>query len=260
MAFKHIISRDNSIFKHLKRVADNTKYRRKSALTLLEGVHLIEAYEQVFGMPELLIVPEGDSSAEATILMQRLADVDTVMLPTLMFAEVAPVATSTGVMALINVPELPQAEKIDLALLLVDIQDPGNFGSILRTAVAAGVQTVYCSTACADAWSPKALRGGQGAQLMLPIIERVTPEALMTSFAGSSYAMTMQGESLYQQDLTQPSLFVMGNEGAGLPSHLVAAATRAITIPMANSNAAIESLNVAAATAISLFECKRQRM
>lgn len=260
MAFKHITSRDNPIFKHFKKLADNARERRRESSTLLDGVHLIEAYLQVFGEPKTLIIPEGKSSLEATQLLQQLQDVSTVMLPTLMFAELTPVASSTGILALVEIPQLEAPTQPDFVLMLEDIQDPGNMGSMLRTAAAAGVQVVYLSKGCTDAWSPKALRGGQGAQFVLPIMEQTDLQQQLSNFSGKRYAMTMHGQSIYTQELSAPSLFVIGNEGAGISQSIVQMVDAEITIPMANTHSlAVESLNAAAATAICLFECQRQR-
>lgn len=260
MSFKHITSRDNPIFKHLKKLSENARERRAEGKTLLDGVHLIESYIQVFGEPDVLIIPEGKSTAEATSLIQSLEHISTVMLPTLMFAELTPVATATGILASVKIPCLPVPEQLDFVLMLEDIQDPGNLGSMLRTAAAAGVQAVYLSTGSTDAWSPKALRGGQGAQFVLPLIERAELIAELEKFPGISYATAMQGESLYSQDLTQATAFVMGNEGAGLSKQVIAATNKKITIPMVNSQfGSIESLNAGAATAICLFERMRQK-
>lgn len=256
MSFKHITSRDNPIFKQLKKFADNARERRAENKTLLDGVHLIESYMATFGLPDVVIIPEGKSTVEATGLIQELVDVSTIMLPTLMFAELTPVASSTGILALVKIPqlEIPQAPKF--ALMLEDIQDPGNLGSILRTAVAAGVEVAYLSTGCTDAWSPKALRGGQGAQFVLPIVERADLIAALAAFEGNSFATAMQGESLYTQDLTSATAFVIGNEGGGLRKQTIAAASKAINIPMAA--ASVESLNAGAAAAVCLFERARQ--
>jgi len=259
MAFKHIISRDNPVFKQLKKFADNARERRGEGKTLLDGVHLIESYMAAFGMPDVVIIPEGKSSVEATGLIQELADISTVMLPTLMFAELTPVASATGILALVKIPQLPVPQNPEFVLMLEDIQDPGNIGSMLRTAAASGVEVAYLSTSCTDAWSPKALRGGQGAQFVLPIVERADLIAELKSFQGVSYATAMQGESLYAQDLSAPTAFVIGNEGAGLRKETMAAATRRITIPMSGTTlGSVESLNAGAATAVCLFERMRQ--
>ncbi|TXI45122.1 RNA methyltransferase [Methylophilus sp.] len=261
MAFKHITSRDNPVFKQLRKLLDQSRERKKTASTLLEGVHLIEAYYQTYGEPRLLIIPEGHSTVEATGLIQQLSDVDTMLLPTLMFAELAPVASSSGVMALVDIPEPALPEHVDFALLIEDIQDPGNLGSMLRTAAAAGVQVAYLSKGCTDAWSPKALRGGQGAQFVLPVVEAVDAIEVVNAFAGNTLALTMQGDSLYQQSLREPVLFAVGNEGAGISAALQSAVSTCITIPMAHQGTlALESLNAAAATAVALFECQRQRL
>jgi TrmH family RNA methyltransferase len=253
--FKHIISRDNPVFKQLKKLAENSRERKQEGKTLLDGVHLIEGYLQAFGEPELIIIPEGKSSLEATHLMQNLQDVRTVMFPTLMFAELTPVTSSTGILALVKTPQITPPEGVTFALFLEDIQDPGNLGSMLRTALGAGVQAVYLSKGCTDAWSPKCLRGGQGAQFHLPIIENVNIVEALQNFYGNTYATTLEGESLYAQDLIKPSAFVIGNEGAGLSKAVIAATTHKISIPM---SANLESLNAAAAAAICLFERLRQ--
>ena len=255
MSFKHITSRDNPIFKYQKKLAENARERRAEGKTLLDGVHLIEAYLAAFGDPELIIIPEGKSSLEASQLMQHLEHVSTMMLPTLMFAELTPVASSTGILAIVTIPKIAPPELIKFALMLEDIQDPGNLGSMLRTALGAGVQAVYLSKGCTDAWSPKALRGGQGAQFYMPIIEGVDIASALQNFAGNTYATTMAGESLYAQDFTKPSAFVIGNEGAGLSSKAIHAANHQISIPMHPN---LESLNAAAAAAVCLFERARQ--
>jgi TrmH family RNA methyltransferase len=259
MTFKHIISRDNPVFKQLKKLAENARERRLESKTLLDGVHLIEAYIDGFGEPELVIIPEGKSSVEASALIQQLADISTVMLPTLMFSELSPVTSATGILALVKIPQLPEPTKAQSVLMIEDIQDPGNLGSMLRTASAAGVEVAYLSTGCADAWSPKSLRGGQGAQFLLPIIERADLLAVINKFVGQILATSMYGESIYHQDLTKPTAFVIGNEGAGLRKSTLGACTKSISIPMVQTERGkIESLNAGAATAICLFERARQ--
>lgn len=255
MAFKHITSRDNVIFKQLKKIAENKRERVKTGQTLLDGVHLIEAYLDTFGEPSQLIIPEGKSTQEATALIQRLSDVNSIMMPTLMFAELTPVASSTGILALVEKPTIAMPEAVDFALVLENIQDPGNLGSMLRTALGANVSAVYLSTGCTDAWSPKCLRGGQGAQFHIPIEEGVDVVSVLAAFNGSSYATTLHGEPLYAQAFTSPTAFVIGNEGAGLSELAASAATHQVRIPMRSG---LESLNAAAATAICLYERVRQ--
>lgn len=252
---KFITSRDNPLFKQLKKLADSSRERRKEGQALLDGAHLVAAYAAVFGEPELLILAEGDFSADVLHVVQDLTEAKQVMFTSGMFAEISPVATPTGILALVKTPQLPVPLAPAFVLLLEDIQDPGNLGSVLRSAAAAGVDAVYLSEGCADAWSPKALRGGQGAHFVLPIIERADLLQVIADFNGQTLATSLHGESLYALDLTQPVAFVIGNEGAGLSDAVLGAASQRVLIPMPGN---VESLNAAAAAAVCLFERVRQ--
>jgi TrmH family RNA methyltransferase len=162
-------------------------------------------------------------------------------------------------LALVQTPALTPPEKPQFALLLENIQDPGNLGGMLRSAAAAGVEVAYLSKGCADAWSPKTLRGGQGAHFVLPIVEHADLTQVINDFKGQTLAADMQGESLYTLDLTGAVAFVIGNEGAGLSNDIMTAADKSISIPMAgNQYGKVESLNAAAAAAVCLFERARQ--
>jgi TrmH family RNA methyltransferase len=144
------------------------------------------------------------------------------------------------------------------ALLLEDIQDPGNLGSMLRSAAAAGCDAVFLSTGCADAWSPKVLRAAMGGHFVLNIHERQDLPGVANAFPGTLLAASLQAKrSLYDCDLRGNIAFLVGNEGAGLSAGLLDMATQTVAIPMPGK---IESLNAAAATAICLFEAVRQRM
>lgn len=253
---KHITSRDNSVFKQLKKLVDSARERRSAGQTVLDGAHLVAAYIEAFGEPELLIFAEGDCTADVVELLDRFDDAEKMMLPPAMFAEVSPVATPTGLLALVATPALTPPAKPQFALLLENIQDPGNLGGMLRSAAAAGVEVAYLSEGCADVWSPKTLRGGQGAHFVLPIIERADLLRVMADFAGQTLATEMHGQSLYSLDLTGPVAFLIGNEGAGLSEALAKAASQRVAIPMSSK---VESLNAAAAAAVCLFERVRQK-
>ena len=188
-------------------------------------------------------------------LLQKADDDKMVMFPTLMFAELTPVTSSTGILALVDTPETAIPENKAFVLLLEDIQDPGNLGAILRTAAAAGVSMVACSKGCTDVWSPKCLRGGQGAHFVLPIVENVDLVDFANSFKGQVLATSLNGESIYSLNLTSPTALIIGNEGAGVSTALMQAATQKISIPMLNN---VESLNAAVAAAVCMYERVRQ--
>ncbi len=254
---KSIISRDNATFKQLKKLAESARERRKAGQALLDGVHLVEAALQAGVMPQMLVVSEsGAAHAEIAALVHRLAGVQKVALADGLFAEVSPVESPSGVLAVIEIPHARALPKPDFALLLEDVQDPGNLGTLLRSAAAAGVQVAWLSTGCVDAWSPKVLRAGMGAHFVLAIEERANLLEKAAGFAGLTVATSLAAtRSLYDLDLTGPVAIMAGNEGAGLSADLQAAANTQIRIPMPGR---IESLNVAAATSICLFERVRQ--
>lgn len=255
MTYQHISSRDNPLFKQLKSLSASARERRAADRILLDGAHLLEAYLETFGEPELLIVSDGDIALDVMNLLDRLADIRTVTLPASMFAAISPVTTPTGILALVKTPALAPPKHPVFVLMLENIQDPGNLGSLLRNAAAAGVEAVYLSEGCTEAWSPRALRGGQGAHFVLPIVEHVDLPGYAKQFEGKTLATTMHGTSLYEQDLSGAVAFMIGNEGAGLSQALIDAASMQVTIPMPGK---VESLNAAAAAAVCLFERVRQ--
>lgn len=253
---KNITSRDNPLFKQLKRLSESSRERHKTGQLLLDGAHLIQAYIEAFGEPELVVVSGAGQATDALHLLQDLADIRQVMFHGNLFAEISPVASPTGILALAKIPQLAIPREPEFAILLEDIQDPGNLGSILRSAAAAGVEVAYLSAGCADVWSPKTLRGGQGAQFLVPVVERADLVKVCTEFRGTLLAASLKGESLYATDLTGSVGFIFGNEGAGLTEAMLNASSNRVRIPMPGN---VESLNAAAAAAICLFERVRQK-
>lgn len=253
---KLITSRENPLFQALKALAEQRKYRRQMGQTLLDGEHLLEEALQARIKPLKLIFSEGYPGAgdwEA-----RLPDVPVVILSGALFQQISPVIQPSGVLALISIADAaPQAGANQDAILLEAIQDPGNLGSIFRAAAAAGIRRVFLSKGCADAWSPKTLRGGQGAQFRLEIHESADLPSVAAAFPGTVLAAALGAEqSLYSIDLRGPVAFAFGNEGAGLSEELVAASSP-FSIPM---HGGVESLNVGAAAAVCFFEAVRQRL
>lgn len=255
---KSISSRDNVTFKQLRKLAESARERHKARHALLDGMHLVEAALQAEVMPRMLVVSEsGAMHAEIAGLLQKIPGVQLITLADGLFVEISPVETPAGILALIDIPSLRASTKPDFELLLEDVQDPGNLGALLRSAAAAGVQVAWLSSGCADAWSPKALRAGMGAHFVLAIGERVNLLEKATSFDGLTVATSLAAtHSLYELDLTGPVALMAGNEGAGLSAALLAVANTQICIPMPGR---MESLNVAAATSICLFERVRQK-
>jgi len=257
-ALKHITSRDNPSFKELAKLVNSSRERRKRGLTVLDGVHLIQAYSERFGVPQALFVAEGKAQSEGIrALLETLRPLAPTLVSDNLFKEVSAVEASTGVIAVVATPMVAKAPaQLDFCLLLEDIQDPGNLGSILRSAAAAGIEHAFLSAGCAFAWSPRVLRAAMGAHFILSIHEGANLRALAEAFHGKVIASVPRGDaSLFEADLTGPVALLVGNEGSGLSRDLLAIATQRVTIPMPGK---IESLNAAAAAAICLFERVRQ--
>ena len=241
----------------MKRLAESGRERRKTGQTLLDGVHLVEAYEAAFGPVATLIIAE---SALAGGEIARYVDGrESVVLADSLMRDLGLVDTPSGLLAVVAMPaRVAAVDREKDAILLDGIQDPGNVGTLLRTAAAAGVKQVLLAPGCAAAWSPKVLRAGQGAHFVLAIHEEADLGAFMTDYPGTTAVTCLDGAtSLYEANWTTPVAWVFGAEGQGVRPELIAAARLRIKIPMPG---AVESLNVGAAAAICLFEALRRRL
>ena len=259
LVMKHISSRDNPSFKEWSKLAGSSRQRRKVGQTLLDGAHLVKAYLASGKTPLHLLINEASShDEEISGLLAQLSFVPLTCLDDTLFNELTELKTPSGLLALIDLPQphvSPSHSRF--CVLLEDIQDPGNLGSILRTAAGAGCDAAFVSTGCADVWSPKVLRAAMGGHFVLSIHEHADLFNVAAVFEGIVCATTLQAAtSLYNIDLTANSAFAFGNEGAGLSPELTNLCRRLVTIPMAGK---VESLNVAAAAAVCLFEATRQR-
>jgi TrmH family RNA methyltransferase len=252
-----ITSRDNPIFRRLKKLAESARARREAQMTLLDGEHLVTAYLDAGGQPRTLVRATSFEADRFAHLAARCPGAKAITLPDALFAELAPVTTPTGVLGEAAWLAPPSLDATPLVIVLEDIQDPGNLGAMLRTGAAAGATCAVLSKGCHDPWSPKALRGGQGAQFVLPLQLGTDLVAWLRAFSGQSIALTLaENSNLYALDLSGPLALIAGNEGAGLSEAVCAAAKVRAQIPMAGR---IESLNASAALAVAVFEAVRQR-
>lgn len=257
---KHITSRDNPTFKAWRVLAEHTRVQRRQGQTLLDGIHLVSAYRDKIGRPRQLIISEqGAGHTEIQALCHSLADVDTWLLRDNLFSQLTDTVSPVGVLALVDIPDSQRRAHADASswVLLDAVQDAGNVGSILRTAAAAGIANVLLGPGCAAAWSARVLRAAQGAHFDLHIEEQVD----LAGFLGASPLMSVAASAhatrtLYQLDLQAPLVWLFGNEGQGIRPALEALVRQRARIPLMP---ACESLNVAAAAAICLFEEVRQK-
>jgi TrmH family RNA methyltransferase len=261
MNIKFISSRENPLYKELKYLASSSQARRKAGRTLLDGVHLCEAYLRYVGIPFLCIVSETAQTHPevASILAQcQTRQTQCIALPDALYHQLSQVKHGVDLLFVIDTPQIGRPAALTRSAVLLDnVQDPGNLGSILRSAAAAGIEHAFCGQGTAFAWSPKVLRAGMGAHFLLTIYEDVDLTTLMQDsiipiLATSSHAQ----QHLYDIDLKRPVAWLFGQEGQGVSDRLLALATHQIAIPHLG---AIESLNVAASAAVCFFEQVRQQ-
>lgn len=255
---KRIESRENARFQALRRLATSARERRDQGATVLEGTHLVCELFQAGGVAQAAYCTESWShSAAGRELVGRTPEWPWFILPEALMRAASQLETGAGVVAVAAVPRAgPPPPLAGDALLIDRLQDPGNLGSILRSAAAAGIRTVYCAQATAAAWSPKVLRAAMGAHFRLELHEGVDLARLIAAATVPVRVTSSHAEhSLYALDLRAPCAWIFGNEGEGVDPELARSAER-VAIPQPGG---LESLNVAAAAAVCLFEQVRQR-
>jgi TrmH family RNA methyltransferase len=255
---KLITSRENTLYKEIKKLASNSQARRKANCTLLDGVHLCQTYLEHVGQPQWCVVSESSQShPEINDLLERTEN--QLILTDTLYQPLSQVEHGVGIFFVAATPHIDLPQQITQSAVLLDnLQDPGNLGSLLRSAAAAGIRQVFCSAGTVSAWSPKVMRAGMGAHFLLDIHEDVELLQILKNtqipvLATSSYVK----KTIYDCDLSQPVVWLFGHEGQGLSEELMRCATEQVTIPHLGK---VESLNVAASAAICFFEQVRQSL
>ena len=247
-----LTSRDNPKVKRWTKLVRDAKLRKKEGRLLIEGPHLVEAALRAGLQPHALLVSErGQRDPE---IVGLTAGASPVTLADRVFASIVDAETPPGIAAEVD---FPKKQGSGTTVFLEAIQDPGNVGAIIRSAAALGVACVVLDRACADAWSPKTLRAGMGAHFALQVKTVASLEDELERFAGRILcAVPRAGVGLEKADLEGPVGWLFGAEGRGVSAAAAKHADLKVTIPMASGS---ESLNVAAAAAICLYETFSRR-
>jgi RNA methyltransferase, TrmH family len=267
---KSISSRDNVFAKHLIGLAHSSRERKKCGQTVLDGAHLVEAWlasthtaqaTQAIAVRESAVESEDAKRIIATVSSSGTgAGAVIYLLSDQLMDAASSLDSPANIMAVVNTPAPmaipPNAQAV---IVLDNVQDPGNVGSILRSAAAFGIKHALLGRGTAFAWSPKVLRAGQGAHFALNIVEGADIDEWIASYHGQTVALVPRGDAvvpLVQVAMNKPTAIMIGSEGAGLSASLIENATVRATIPM---SAATESLNAAATAAIALYVLRQQR-
>ncbi|MEO8080108.1 MAG: RNA methyltransferase [Caldimonas sp.] len=253
----HIASRDNALLLRLRRLARQPGGYRRQGEMLLEGEHLCQAWvASGSAAPSVALIaasawPQGGAAALARTAASVAVVADAAL------AGVGILETATPLAFVVALPPAPAVLSSAPSVVLDRVQDAGNVGSILRSAAALGVEQVIALRGTASLWSPKVVRAGMGAHFRLRLVEGDDEAALAALAVPMLTTSSHAGQALPDAALPWPCAWVFGNEGEGVAAGLHARCTAPVRIPQPGGQ---ESLNVAVAAAICLYESARRRL
>ncbi len=256
MAVVRIESRDNPLLLRVRRLAQDSNAYRKEGAVWLEGDHLCRALLARGGVPLQALVSasawQRDDLHELAQAAPRVA-----VLPDALFATLSALESPAGLGFLAPLPQATTLQPGVASVVLDRLQDTGNVGSILRSAAAFGFRQVLGLKGTAALWSPKVLRAGMGAHFALHLVEGLSAADLAPLNVPLLATSSHEGEWLQQAALPWPCAWLLGHEGQGVCAELMAASRLKLRIPQPGGE---ESLNVASAAAVCLYESARRRL
>jgi TrmH family RNA methyltransferase len=252
-----ITSSQNSKIKLVRALMGRAKERREANAFVVEGVRLIEEAEIRDWRFETVLYDHSLSERGKSLverLISRSIEVEEVSQN--LMKSLSDTETPQGILAVLEVSSLPISNSPDFILIPDQIRDPGNLGTLLRTAAATSVQAVLLPPETTDAFAPKVVRAGMGAHFQLPIHSMVWGEIRAQTKDLQVYLADMDGKSCWETDLSQPLALIIGGEAEGASDEARKLANEKISIPMAGN---VESLNAGVAGSVLMFETVRQR-
>lgn len=251
----------NQQFRYIMQLQKKARQRRKDQVYIIEGIKLFEE------VPKDRLVYTCVSESFIAVLenKEKLGDITYDVVKDAIFAELSDTKTPQGILAIVkqfsyNLDSILKREEKPLFLLLETIQDPGNLGTMIRTAEAAGVTGVIMNTETVDLYNPKVVRATMGSMFRVPCIVAEDFEGLLQRLKGQGiavYAAHLDAKEVYDAfPYEEGTAFIIGNEANGISDKLSAAADQLVKIPMCGQ---VESLNAATAATILLFEAASHR-
>ncbi|MFM8874989.1 MAG: TrmH family RNA methyltransferase [Anaerolineae bacterium] len=252
-----ITSNQNSKIKLIRALLGRAKERREAGAFVAEGVRLVE--EAVISNWRFRIALYDETLSErGRLQVERLRSqgVDVEEVSASVMKSISETEAPQGILAVLEATQLPIPQSSNFILIPDQIRDPGNLGTLLRSAAASGVQAVLIPPETTDAFAPKVLRSGMGAHFRLPI-HSMSWEEIGKSVAGLQvFVADMDGQSCWDTDLSKPIVLIVGNEAEGASESAQKLANGKISIPMSGET---ESLNAGVAGSVLMFEVMRQR-
>lgn len=235
------------------------KFRKQEGLFIAEGHKVVGDLLRAGFKPRQIFAVQDwitDNSSQLSVLDSQLSEVNLEELTRLSLLQ-----HPQQVLALFPIPyeQTIPSPKNALSILLDNVQDPGNLGTIIRIADWFGIDTIYCSLGTVDAWNPKVVQATMGSIARVHI-KYVDPQLLFDSLPDKFpvYGTFLDGDNIYTQQLSQQGIIVMGNEGNGISDAVRSRVTHKLLIPDFHKGDTADSLNVAIATAITCSEFRRR--
>lgn len=256
--YPKIESLDNALVKQVVKLGKDRSYREELNLSIIYGIHLVEeAFRH--NVLETLIINE-ENLLKYISFIEQLEPVKIAIATPLVMKKLNILDGDIDIVGVVNTAnyEIDHDLYDENCLVLESVQDPGNLGTIIRSARASGINNLLLSPNSVDPYNPKVLRSSQGAAFGMKIFTGVNLEDFIKNYKSKVIATTPHTKnSIYATDLSGPIAWVFGNEGAGLSEHILGKVQHQVTIPMQNQT---ESLNVAMAVTVCVFEQLRQRL
>jgi TrmH family RNA methyltransferase len=255
MKLDPVTSRDNPALVRLRKLATEPGGYRKTGSLWIEGDHLLRAALQRGWRPALVVLT--DAAVQDAGLRALAESVPrALVVPASLFKGLSGLESPAQIGAEFTLPAAPAIDPLAASVVLDRLQDAGNVGAILRSAAAFGVRQVLALKGTAALWSPKVVRAGQGAHFGLRLVEGLAAAELAALKVPLIATSSHTEHVLHRVALPSPCAWVMGHEGQGVSAELMARCTLTVGIPQPGGE---ESLNVAAAAAICLYESERQK-
>ena len=259
---QRISSKDNNLIKHLKKLKEK-KYRDESEEYIVEGIKLVkEAIAEDVDIKQIIVCEDCDSGLIESHLKYEMAKFDFIYVPETIFKTISDTTTPQGVLAVIGKynKETEIDLKEDIILALDDIQDPGNLGTILRTADSVGLKQILVSKGTADCFNPKVVRSTMGAIFRVKIIECENLKDTLKNLQKKKFKVmctALDAENSIYKTKYNKKIIVIGNEANGVSKEIQDLADEKVIIPMLGKT---ESLNASVATGVILYEYVRQKI
>ena len=252
-----ITSRSNAQVKYVRRLLAERRFRHEEGAFVVEGTRWLRELATAGAAPRALYAtPAWAAGDEAQTLLAALA-VEPALVDEPVMAAMSDTETASGVLAVLPVNPRPLPAEPTLLVILDAINNPGNLGTILRTAAAAGADGVLLGPGSVDPYNPKVVRGSMGAILRLPVwAENWEVIHRLATGLDVWLAAARDGVAYTAVEWTRPAAILVGSEAQGAGAQAARLATGRVTIPMRD---ATESLNAAIAAGVLLFEAARQR-